>query len=55
MQLEIQTLKSQLQESRQGLNAASRLSEQLEKSKQQVTTLKDEGRYIFWDYVLFTV
>lgn len=51
LQKEINTLKAQLQESKQGLIAASRLSEQLERSKQQVSTMKDEGKlflYIFF-------
>lgn len=43
LQSEINTLKAQLEESKQGLKAAARLTEQMEKSKQQVVTMKDEG------------
>ncbi|CAG9816273.1 unnamed protein product [Phaedon cochleariae] len=39
---EISSLKLQLEESNQGLQAASRLSDQLENSKKTVSTLKDE-------------
>ncbi|KAJ8982751.1 hypothetical protein NQ317_014049 [Molorchus minor] len=39
---EIMELKSQLEESKQGLQAASRLSDQLELSKKLVGTLKEE-------------
>lgn len=40
---EITNLKSQLEESKQGLQAASRLSDQLDFSKKLVSTLKEEG------------
>lgn len=43
LQSEINTLKAQLEESKQGLKAAARLTEQMEKSKQQVVTMKNEG------------
>ncbi|RZC36983.1 thyroid receptor-interacting protein 11, partial [Asbolus verrucosus] len=39
---EIASLHSQLEESKQGLQAASRLSDQLEQSKQSIVTLKGE-------------
>lgn len=42
---EIATLKSQLDESKQGLLAASRLTSQFEFSQKQVTSLKDEGKF----------
>lgn len=38
-------LKCQLEESKQGLLAASRLTDQLENAKQQVNGLKQEGTY----------
>lgn len=50
---EITALKSQLEESKQGLQAASRLSEQLEKSKQQVLAMKDEGLY--YSFILHVI
>lgn len=40
---EIANLKAQLEESRQGLQAAARLGDQLEQSKQHVSKLKEEG------------
>lgn len=44
LQSEIDSLKRQLEESRQGLQAASRLGDQLEYSKLQISHLKDEGK-----------
>lgn len=44
LQREIDSLKLQLQESREGLQAASRLSDQLEYSKLQISGLKEEGK-----------
>lgn len=40
---EILTLKSQLEERKQGLLAAARLSDQLENSKNNIAALKEEG------------
>lgn len=44
MKKEIQVLKQQLEESKQGLQAASRLSGQLEASKKLSNSLKEEGK-----------
>lgn len=41
---EILSLKSQLEESKQGLLAAARLSNQLENSKHNIASLKEEGK-----------
>lgn len=49
---EIISLKSQLEESNQGLLAASRLSDQLEISRNGITALKDEGK-VFLLFFLF--
>lgn len=48
LQKEISNLKAQLEESRQGLQAAARLSDQLEISKQLVSNLKDEGNKLYF-------
>lgn len=48
---DIQNLKMQLEESKQGLIAASRLSDQLEQSKKQVTTLKEEGKFHYYESI----
>lgn len=42
---EILTLKSQFEESKQGLLAAARLSDQLENSKNNIAALKEEGMF----------
>lgn len=42
---EILILKSQLDESKQGLLAAARLSDQLENSKNNIAALKEEGMF----------
>lgn len=42
---EILTLKSQLEESKQGLLAAARLSDQLANSKNNIAALKEEGMF----------
>lgn len=44
LQKEIDSLKLQLEKSRQGLQAASRLGDQLEYSKLQISGLKEEGK-----------
>lgn len=44
LQDEINLLKSHLEESKQGLKAASRLTEQMEKSNLQVVEMKEEGK-----------
>lgn len=44
---EIESLKLQLEESRQGLQAASRLGDQLEFAKKQNIALKEEGIYYY--------
>lgn len=43
---EISTLKLQLEESKQGLLAAARLSDQLENSKNIISALKTEGKVL---------
>lgn len=48
LRTEVVQLKSQLDESKQGLLAASRLTDQLENAKQQVNGLKEEGTSGFW-------
>lgn len=45
---EIENLKNQLGESKIGLQAASRLSDQLELLKKQNSGLKDEGRVVWF-------
>lgn len=45
---EIENLKNQLEESKIGLQAASRLSDQLEILKKQNSGLKDEGRVVWF-------
>lgn len=44
LRVEISNLQSQLVDSKNGLQAASRLSDQLEHSKQLTTLLKAEGK-----------
>lgn len=41
---EISCLKSQLEESKQGLQAASRLADQLEKCQLQILNFKEQGK-----------
>lgn len=48
LQKEISNLKAQLEESRQGLQAAARLSDQMEISKQQISNLKEEGNKLYF-------
>ena len=43
LQLEIQQLQQQLSDANQGLNAASRLSDQLESCQQTINVLREEG------------
>lgn len=52
LQKEINNLRLQLDESKQGLQAASRLSDQLESSKKQTADLKKEGT-LFHDESLY--
>lgn len=54
MQQEINNLKGQLEDTRQGLQAASRLGDQLEATKKQNVALKEEGNSVFFlDLFLF--
>lgn len=53
LEQEIASLKSQLEESRQGLRAATRLGDQLEFTKKQNAALKEEGNLIFFCYGYF--
>lgn len=45
---EIVSLKAQLEERKQGLLAAARLSDQLENSKTNLASLKEEGNFSFY-------
>lgn len=47
LQQEIASLKAQLEDSRQGLQAATRLGDQLEFTKKQNVALKEEGNLTF--------
>lgn len=44
LQLEIQQLQQQLTDATQGLNAAARLSDQLESCQQTINILREEGK-----------
>lgn len=44
LQLEIQQLQAQLADATQGLNAAARLSDQLESCQQTIQALREEGK-----------
>lgn len=50
---EIEMLKGQLADTKQGLKAASRLQEQLEKSRHQIANLKEEGKIYLLQHFFF--
>lgn len=52
LQDEINLLKSQLDESKQGLKAAARLTEQMEKSNSQVIEMKEDGKTVIIIFLL---
>lgn len=51
---EISSLNAQLNDSKEGLQAASRLADQLGKTKDQNTRLKDEGMFLNLARIVFS-